>query len=343
MYYKESTREPWSTVQSVMNLNSQSEWEPQASSLKEKVGTPPQNPIMINRKRVFVIGNGESRKKIDLAELNKYGKIYGCNALYRDYTPDALICIDDRMMHQVYWSGYAEKNICYFRDWHKLPAEVYETVVQSHLIYDDHAQSLEGKVYENPRNGRNEFVLHGQNVDRIKDLDNIIRTNPQVVEILREEDYEMLTGAKASGLWISWVAEEDKVTSTDFLPGDTDYGFSAGPLCNVIATWVEKPDEVYLIGMDLYSQTDSVNNMYKDTEGYLKAAGNAIPPDSWIKNHKMIFDKFPEVQYYKANPDPLTEEDPISQEIKEWKDTPNLEYLTYADMFGRLANQGEIT
>ena len=38
-------------------------------------------------KRVFCIGNGESRKGFDLEKLRPYGKIYGCNALYRDFTP----------------------------------------------------------------------------------------------------------------------------------------------------------------------------------------------------------------------------------------------------------------
>ena len=107
MYYKEWERSHYSTVQSVMNLNSQNEWEPQASSLKVTAGTPLQNKIMINNKQVFIIGNGESRQGIDLAELNQYGKTYGCNALYRDYTPDALIAVDHRMVHQIYWSGYA--------------------------------------------------------------------------------------------------------------------------------------------------------------------------------------------------------------------------------------------
>jgi hypothetical protein len=35
-------------------------------------------------KRVFCIVNGESRKGIDLSQLRPHGKIYGCNALYRD-------------------------------------------------------------------------------------------------------------------------------------------------------------------------------------------------------------------------------------------------------------------
>ena len=40
-------------------------------------------------KRVFCIGNGESRRGVNLDLLRPYGKIYGCNALYRDYKPDA--------------------------------------------------------------------------------------------------------------------------------------------------------------------------------------------------------------------------------------------------------------
>ena len=37
---------------------------------------------------IFCIGNGESRKNFDLERLRPFGKIYGCNGLYRDFTPD---------------------------------------------------------------------------------------------------------------------------------------------------------------------------------------------------------------------------------------------------------------
>ena len=33
---------------------------------------------------IFCIGNGESRKDFDLEQLRPFGKIYGCNGLYRD-------------------------------------------------------------------------------------------------------------------------------------------------------------------------------------------------------------------------------------------------------------------
>ena len=49
--------------------------------------------------RVFCIGNGESRKDFDLETLRPHGKIYGCNALYRDFTPDVIIAVDMGIMH----------------------------------------------------------------------------------------------------------------------------------------------------------------------------------------------------------------------------------------------------
>ena len=39
----------------------------------------------------YVLGNGPS-SHINLDELRKDGIIYGCNALYRDFTPDYLVC-----------------------------------------------------------------------------------------------------------------------------------------------------------------------------------------------------------------------------------------------------------
>ena len=62
-------------------------------------GTPPQKPKVINNKQVFIIGNGESRIGFDLEQLRDYGKIYGCNLLYKEFTPDVLFVIDERIMH----------------------------------------------------------------------------------------------------------------------------------------------------------------------------------------------------------------------------------------------------
>ena len=42
----------------------------------------------------FVLGNGASRKDVDLSALKNHGKVYGCNALYRDFTPDVLVATE---------------------------------------------------------------------------------------------------------------------------------------------------------------------------------------------------------------------------------------------------------
>jgi len=58
----------------------------------------------------FVLGNGISRKNIDLTKLKPYGKIYGCNALYRDFTPDVLVATDTPIAEEIQYNNYALTN-----------------------------------------------------------------------------------------------------------------------------------------------------------------------------------------------------------------------------------------
>lgn len=58
---------------------------------------------------VFLIGNGKSRQDFDLERLRSKGTIIGCNALYRDFTPDVLVAIDAKMLKELNESGYGKK------------------------------------------------------------------------------------------------------------------------------------------------------------------------------------------------------------------------------------------
>lgn len=50
----------------------------------------------------FVVGNGVSRKPIDLSKLKNKGTIYGCNALYRDFDDyDYLVAIDEKIVKEL--------------------------------------------------------------------------------------------------------------------------------------------------------------------------------------------------------------------------------------------------
>ena len=68
-----------------------------------------QNPIERDRNTAFIIGNGKSRDGFDLEKLRPYGKIYGCNALYRDFEPDFLVAIDDGMIDEIKQSDFPKE------------------------------------------------------------------------------------------------------------------------------------------------------------------------------------------------------------------------------------------
>jgi hypothetical protein len=63
----------------------------------------------------FVLGNGVSRQHLSLNDLAQYGTIYGCNALYREYTPDVLVATDKPIAEEIQKSGYSNSNIFYTR------------------------------------------------------------------------------------------------------------------------------------------------------------------------------------------------------------------------------------
>lgn len=49
----------------------------------------------------FVVGNGTSRQSINLLQLKKHGKVYACNAVYREFIPDWLIAVDTKMVREI--------------------------------------------------------------------------------------------------------------------------------------------------------------------------------------------------------------------------------------------------
>jgi len=79
----------------------------------------------------FVLGNGISRLSVDLSVLQQRGKIYGCNALYREFTPDVLISTDKSIAHAIQHTGYAQEHVMYTRK--PLPGLGARSVPQSYF------------------------------------------------------------------------------------------------------------------------------------------------------------------------------------------------------------------
>ena len=261
--------------------------------------------------KVFVVGNGESRKKVDLMQLNMMGKIYGCNAMYRDFTPDVLIVVDGGMQHEVYTSGYALKNKCYFRSWTRLPGMMFDTIVGSTEF--EH----EGWTIFNKREDRNSFVFNGTDPNQMKrqhDYYTSIGYDKKTIDELLSKHHR----------WITWCEEygDDEV----YLISEEYSGWSAGPIAVRTAISNENPTDIYLIGFDMGSSNGKVNNMYKDTDNYLSSDAAVTPDTNWIQQHKQNFLDYPHVRFWKVNPAPLGTDD-TCKFIEEWKDIENLQYI----------------
>ena len=76
----------------------------------------------------FVIGNGTSRKPIQLEELRPHGTLYACNAVYRTFRPDYLVAVDVKMILEINKSGFQKKNQVWTN-----PNKAYQTI--SNLNY----------------------------------------------------------------------------------------------------------------------------------------------------------------------------------------------------------------
>jgi len=63
----------------------------------------------------FVLGNGVSRSGLPLDQIQKLGKIYGCNALYREFVPDVLVATDRPISAQIQETGYSARHRFYTR------------------------------------------------------------------------------------------------------------------------------------------------------------------------------------------------------------------------------------
>jgi len=63
----------------------------------------------------FVLGNGVSRRQVDLDRLKSCGTVYGCNALYREFVPDVLISTDNPISMHIQQSGYSANHTHYTR------------------------------------------------------------------------------------------------------------------------------------------------------------------------------------------------------------------------------------
>ncbi len=210
---------------------------------------------------VFILGNGPSRKNIDPSELQ--GTVIGCNACYRDFTPDVICAMDAGIISDIIESGYDGQ--CYFThdSWNLLPAEAYTSLAN-------------GSEHENKRKaGDDQFVY-------ITGLDgDVKKTQSYIIWVPKEMEHKI-----------------KNLTSTDIF-----HGWSTGTSALYIAcrdfTWNDY-EKVYLLGFD--HNNDYYDNIYVDTEHYYsKNKKMKVDYNNWNKQILKVVEDHPCLQFIWVN------------------------------------------
>ena len=61
----------------------------------------------------FVLGNGESRRGIEINDLKERGTVFACNGVYRTHQPHWLVAVDPKMMLEIGETDYVIHNKVY--------------------------------------------------------------------------------------------------------------------------------------------------------------------------------------------------------------------------------------
>ena len=119
----------------------------------------------------FCFGNGNSREGIDIEQYKKYGTVVGCNAIYRDYTPDILVSLDSKMSHEIYRSGYCFENTTWLGDWTSIPSVVAENMLlEQKGIIDFEFKGCPESVYHYD-NVENTTYITGRKEDKARNIE----------------------------------------------------------------------------------------------------------------------------------------------------------------------------
>ena len=135
---------------------------------------------------------------------------------------------------------------------------------------------------------------------------------------------------------VSWMKEPDyshSIRDLEHITGQKtgDFGWSAGPSSGYVAMLREKPEEMYLIGHDLHSHNNNINNMYKSTKHYTAKENGPTPAVNWIRQWRELFNNFPNTKFYKVNR-ANDGRDKVNGQIEEWSGMKNLIYTDYSTL-----------
>ena len=103
--------------------------------------------------------------------------------------------------------------------------------------------------------------------------------------------------------WINSYTSNKNVTTVPKLledgtkRWDEPFQWGSGPYAVLLSAKLCKGPTVRLVGFDLHSATNTVNNLYKDTSNYDPADKNAVDPKYWVHQISKVFEWFPQLHF----------------------------------------------
>ena len=229
--------------------------------------------------RAVVIGNGESRKWFSDKQYEVDAVTWGCNAIYRDMVTDNLVAVDYGMQQEIHERcDYRDIN-CHFANWSVLPSSVADMMFLGYDIPEAFIHKSSPVTDQCVISGKDPMTLHER-------IEAAIKMNPE----LDMKDLRMKM-EKDVGVWITYVDENDHINNIDF-----PIGWSAGNTAMHLACQ-QGASEIYILGFDLSSYDEPLNNIYKGTDNYLPSDAKGFNSVNWKNQMQTVFREFKDVQF----------------------------------------------
>ena len=229
--------------------------------------------------RAVVIGNGESRKWFSDKQYEVDAVTWGCNAIYRDMVTDNLVAVDYGMQQEIHERcDYRDIN-CHFANWSVLPSSVADMMFLGYDIPEAFIHKSSPVTDQCVISGKDPMTLHER-------IEAAIKMNPE----LDMKDLRMKM-EKDVGVWITYVDEDDCINNIDF-----PIGWSAGNTALHLACQ-QGATEVYIMGFDLSSYDEPLNNLYKGTDNYLPSDAKGFNSTNWMNQMQAVFREFGDITF----------------------------------------------
>ena len=239
--------------------------------------------------KAIIYGNGKSRLGFNVGKKYKDIITWGCNKIHHEGKVDNLVAVDYIAQQEVYQSGYAKENICWFLDWNKLPKQfIDKPAFGSRHLELLKLGFLEDEIFETEKGNRTRCVVQGKNPKTATQKYNNLRTD----EMSADEDKQLRHKCmRNTGLYITWLDKSDLVLNIDEFTGR-----SAGSTAMYLAAKLGA-DEIFLLGFDLSTVDKPLSNVYLWKDYHI-----GFDSTTWQNQMKTVMRKFKNVKFTWVSP-----------------------------------------